>query len=83
MRVRAIRYDEENDKYFLVSCAEFSDYSEVFKMLHYMKENNIPLEINTADVVDCPDEECYIEDISFVMPDCGGIIQPYIAVYLD
>ena len=83
MRVRVSRYDEENDKYFLVSYTEFSDYSEVFKMLYYIKENNIPLEINTADVVDCPGEEHYIKDISFVMPDCGGMIQSYIAVYLN
>ena len=83
LQVRVCKYDREKDRYFLVGYADFLDYSEVFKLLHYMKENEIPLEINTTDIADCPDEEHYIEDISFVMPNSNGIISPYIAVYLD
>ena len=53
------------------------------RILHYMKENEIPLEINTEDIADTDGEEYFVRDISVVFPKCGGDINPYIAVYVE
>ena len=82
MQVRLEKYDKNNDVYHPIGYTDFIDYSETLKMLHYMKENEIPLEINGG-MIDNPGEEYYIKDISFVMPNCGSSLISYIAVYLD
>lgn len=82
MQIRLEKYDEKTEAYHPIGYTDFTDYSEALKMLHYMKQNEIPLEVNDG-VVDNPDEEYLIDEVSFVMPKWGEEILPYIAVYLD
>ncbi len=83
MHVRIIAFSGNYDGYKLKGYAEIYNISELIKSLHYMKENEIPLEINTEDVADTDGEEYSIQDVRIVFPKCGGKINPYIAVYVE
>lgn len=83
MHVRIISFSNNYDGYKLKGYAEIYNISELIKSLQYMKENEIPLEINTEDIADTDGEEYFVRDISIVFPKCGGDINPYIAVYVE
>lgn len=81
MTVRIIDIDEK--RYKLLSSTSDESYSELLKSLYFMKNNNIPIEVSTEDVADTDGEGYYIDSISFVAPQIGGEIEPYIAVYVS
>lgn len=57
--------------------------SELIKTLNYMKENDIPITINTEDIVDTDGEDYYINSFSVVFPKVGGEIIPHIVIYVE
>ena len=57
--------------------------SELIKTLNYMKENDIPITINTEDIVDTDGEDYYIKNFSVVFPKVGGEIIPHILIYVE
>lgn len=83
MQVRIIAFSDNYDGYKLKGYAEIYNISELIKAFHYMKENEIPLEINTEDISDTDGEEYSIQDVRIVFPKCGGEINPYVAVYVE
>jgi len=83
MHVRIIAFSNNYEGYKLKGYAEIYNISELIKAFHYMKENEISLEINTEDIADTDGEEYFIRDISIVFPKCGGEINPYIAIYVE
>lgn len=83
MHVRIISFSNNYDGYKLKGYAEIYNISELIKSLQYMKENEIPLEINTEDIADTDGEEYPIQDVRIVFPKCGGEINPYVAVYVE
>lgn len=83
MRVRIIAFSDNYDGYKLKGYDEIDNISELIKAFHYMKENEIPLEINTEDIVDTDGEEYNIQDVRIVFPKCGGDINTYVAVYVE
>ena len=83
MQVRIVAFSDKYEGYKLKGYAEIENISEVFKALYYMKENEIPLMINTDDVVDSDGEEYYINSIGMVFPKVGGEIGEYIVVYVE
>ena len=68
MYVRIISFSKRYDEYKLKGYAEIDNISELFKTLDYMKEHEIPLNINTEDMVDTDGEEYFIHDISIIFP---------------
>lgn len=83
MNIRFVTNNENKNNYELLTVISVSDCDTIIKMLVYMKEQSIPLEINTADIADTDGEEYYIEDIRFVVPTIGGEIQEYISVLVQ
>ena len=83
MQVRIIAFSDNYDGYKLKGYDEIDNISELIKSLHYMKENEISLEINTENITDTDGEKYFIRDISIVFPKCGGEINPYVAVYVE
>lgn len=83
MQVRIVAFSDKYEGYKLKGYAEIENISEVFKILHYMKENEIPMVINTNDVVDTDGEEYYINSIGMVLPKVGGEIREYVVVYVE
>ena len=55
---------------------DIDNISELIKTLNYMKENDIPITINTEDIVDTEGEDYYINSFSVVFPKVGGEIIP-------
>lgn len=72
----------EEEKYRLVGIIKDYAYSELIKTLQFIKDNEIPVEVNINDIADTDGEEYYIDSICLVSPNVGGEIQPYIAVYV-
>ena len=83
MQVRIVAFSEKYEGYKLKGYIKIENISEVFKTLHYMKENEIPMVINTNDVVDTDGEEYYINSIGMVFPKVGGEIREYVVVYVE
>ena len=83
MQVRIVAFSDKYEGYKLKGYAEIENISEVFKILYYMQENEIPLIINTNDVVDTDGEEYYIDSIGMVFPKVGGEIREYVVVYVE
>lgn len=48
-----------------------------------MKENDIPITINTEDIVDTDGEDYYINSFNVVFPKVGGEIIPHIVIYVE
>lgn len=71
LRVR--KYIESEDTYKLLSCIHLKDsnISETFKILNFMKENEIPLFINDGVADSLTSEECFIEEVCFEVPNIG------------
>lgn len=83
MHVRIIAFSNNYEGYKLKGYDKIDNISELIKTFHYMKENEISLEINTEDIADIDGEEYFIRNISIVFPKCGGGINPYVAVYVE
>lgn len=71
MMLRIRRYNEEEDKYKILSCVYLkdSDISEMFKILEFMRKENISLFINNegkGDSTTC--EECFIDYVNLEFP---------------
>ena len=52
-------------------------------MLHKMKQNSIPIEVNNNNMADTDGDRYYIEDISFVVPGANSELNSYISVYVE
>lgn len=48
-----------------------------------MRENEIPITINTEDIVDTDGEDYHIRSFSVVFPKVGGEIIPHIVIYVE
>ena len=83
MQVRIIAFSDNYEGYKLKGYDEIDNISELIKSLYYMKEKEIPLEINTEDIADTDGEEYFIRDISIVFHKCEGKICAHIAVYVE
>lgn len=68
MHIRIVGFSDRYDDYKLLGYTEVENISEVFKTLDYMRKNEIPLIINTNDVIDTDGEEYYIDSITMVFP---------------
>ena len=75
MHIRIVGFSDRYDDYKLLG--------EVFKTLDYMRKNEIPLIINTNDVIDTDGEEYYIDSITMVFPKVSGEIGSCITVYVE
>lgn len=56
MHIRIVGFSDRYDDYKLLGYTEVENVSEVFKTLDYMRKNEIPLIINTNDVIDTDGE---------------------------
>lgn len=83
MQVRIIAFGDNYNGYKLKGYDNIANISELIKSLHYMQENEIPIEINTRDSADTDGEEYFIRDITIVFPNVGGEIGSYVAVYVE
>lgn len=83
MQVRIVAFSENYKGYKLKGYTNIENISELIKTLHYMKENDMPLTINTEDIADTDGEEYFIRDISIVFPKVGGDINGHIVVYIE
>lgn len=84
MQVRVVTKNDEGKTYYKVlSYKDFDDYNVVMDMLHKMKQNSIPIEVNSNNMADTDGDRYYIEDISFVMPGTKSELKPYISVYVE
>lgn len=83
MQVRILAFSDNYEGYRIKSYVNMSNISELVKILHYMQNNDIPITINTEDVVDTDGEEYYIDSFTMVLPKCGGATLPYIAVFVQ
>lgn len=66
MNLRIRRYNESENKNELLAVQNLNDsnISETFKILHFMKQNEIPLHI-TKGIADNDDyEECFIYEVN-------------------
>lgn len=83
MQVRIIAFSENYEGYKLKGYADIENISELIKTLDYMKENDIPITINTEDIVDTDGEDYYIDSFSVVFPKVGGEILPHVVVFVE
>ena len=83
MHIRIVGFSDRYDDYKLLGYTEVENISEVFKTLDYMRKNEIPLIINTNDVIDTDGEEYYIDSITMVLPKVSGEIGSCITVYME
>lgn len=72
MMLRIRKYIESEDKYKLLSVTDLKDsnISETFKILQFMKENEIPLFINNDIADSLNSEEYFIDVLGFEV--CGS-----------
>lgn len=61
MQIRIISFSDNYEGYKLKGYADIDNISELIKTLNYMKENDIPITINTEDIVDTDGEDYYIK----------------------
>lgn len=71
---------EENK---LIGIIKDESYDALMRLLYFMKENVIPLSVNTEDIADVDCDEHFIDYISLVSPKVCGEIDPYIMVCVD
>lgn len=83
MQVRIISFSDNYEGYRLKGYADIDNISELIKTLDYMRENEIPITINTEDIVDTDGEDYYIRSIGVVFPKVGGEIIPHIVIYVE
>ncbi|WP_288682337.1 hypothetical protein [uncultured Eubacterium sp.] len=84
MQVRIVLFKEGRDDYNLIGYTnDIENISELIKSLDYMKNNEIPITINTKDIVDTDGEEYFIEDFSIVFPNVGGEVGTYLEIYVE
>lgn len=83
MQVRIISFGDNYEGYKLKGYADVENISELIKTLDYMKENDIPITINTEDIVDTDGEDYCITSFSVVFPKVGGEIIPHIVIYVE
>lgn len=83
MQVRIISFSDNYEGYRLKGYADVENISELIKTLDYMKENDIPITINTEDIVDTDGEDYCITSFSIVFPKVGGEIIPHIVIYVE
>ena len=83
MQIRIISFSDSYEGYKLKGYADIDNISELIKTLNYMKENDIPITINTEDIVDTDGEDYYINGFSVVFPKVGGEIIPHIVIYVE
>ena len=83
MQVRIISFSDNYEGYRLKGYADVENISELIKTLDYMKENDIPITINTEDIVDTDGEDYCITSFSVVFPKVGGEIVPHIVIYVE
>ena len=83
MHIRIVGFSDRYDDYKLLGYTEVENVSEVFKTLDYMRKNEVPLIINTNDVIDTDGEKYYIDSITMVFPKGGGEIRGCITVYVE
>lgn len=83
LQIRVVGFSDRYDNYKLLGYTEVENISEVFKTLDYMRKNEIPLIINTNDIVDTDGEEYYIDSITMVFPKVSGEIGSCITVYVE
>lgn len=83
MQVRIVAFSDKYEGYKLKGYDEIDDLCELVKTLCYMKENEIPIIINTEDLVDTDGEEYYIQDINVVFPRTGGELESYVSVFVE
>lgn len=83
MQVRIIAFGDNDNGYKLKGYDNINNISELIKSLHYMQENEIPIEINTRNAADTDGEEYFIRDITIVFPNVSGEIGSYVAVYVE
>lgn len=83
MQVRIISFSDNYEGYRLKGYADVENISELIKTLDYMKENDIPITINTEDIVDTDGEDYCITSFSVVFPKVGGEIIPHIVIYVE
>lgn len=83
MYIRIVGFSDRYDDYKLLGYTEVENVSEVFKTLDYMRKNEVPLIINTNDVIDTDGEKYYIDSITMVFPKVGGEIRSCIIVYVE
>ncbi len=83
MYIRIVGFSDRYDDYKLLEYTEVENVSEVFKTLDYMRKNEVPLIINTNDVIDTDGEKYYIDSITMVFPKVGGEIRSCITVYVE
>ena len=60
MQIRIISFSDNYEVYKLKGYADIDNISKLIKTLNYMKENDIPITINTEDIVDTDGEDYYI-----------------------
>lgn len=83
MQVRIISFSDNYEGYRLKGYADVENISELIKTLDYMRENEIPITINTEDIVDTDGEDYHIRSFSVVFPKVGGEIIPHIVIYVE
>lgn len=83
LQIRIISFSDNYEGYKLKGYADIDNISELIKTLNYMKENDIPITINTEDIVDTDGEDYYIKSFSVVFPKVGGEIIPHIVIYVE
>nr|DAD94427.1 MAG TPA: hypothetical protein [Siphoviridae sp. cttFh17] len=83
LQIRIVGFSDRYDDYKLLGYTEVENISEVFKTLDYMRKNEIPLIINTNDIIDTDGEEYYINSITMVFPKVSGEIGSCITVYVE
>lgn len=83
MQVRIISFSDNYEGYKLKGYTDIDNISELIKTLDYMRENEIPITINTEDIVDTDGEDYYIRSFSVVFPKVGGKIIPHIVIYVE
>lgn len=83
MQVRIISFSDNYEGYKLKGYTDIDNISELIKTLDYMRENEIPITINTEDIVDTDGEDYYIRSFSVVFPKVGGEIIPHIVIYVE
>ena len=84
MHVRIVSFTEGSDDFNLIGYADdIQNISELIKSLDYMKKHEIPITINTRDVVDTGGEEYYIEDFSIIFPSVDGETGTHLTIYVE
>lgn len=83
MQVRIISFSDNYEGYKLKGYTDIDNISELIKTLDYMRENEIPITINTEDIVDTDGEDYYIRSFSVVFPKVGDEIIPHIVIYVE